>query len=321
MSVMKHYWMCLLLLLSLIAIGVGKHSGAEEQLQPQIIRTSAAQSVNDTAHSYFTALITLSLYLTEREFGPAQLVISTEAITQGRWFRLLENSRYLDVVWAGAEPQRNRDYFAIPIDILGGILGVRSLIIRKSDRYKFTQIQTIDDLSKYTACQGQHWPDTDILKSAGLPVLTVNRFESNFLMLSKGRCDYFPRGIHEGYSEIEQYHVINGNDLVLFDDLLLAYPFNMFLYVDKANSDLAKRLKLGLERAIDSGELVELMRRHPVTAHLFPLSKWNEPVLLQIDNPLHVEVIDGRPWWLLPSFGFYSELSWAKNTPEAPKNK
>ncbi|ASJ96828.1 hypothetical protein [Shewanella marisflavi] len=318
---MKHYWVYLLLLVSLIVIEVGKHSRADEQLQPQVIRTSAAQSANDTAHSYFTALISLSLDLTEPEFGPAQLVVSTESITQGRWFRLLENSRYLDVVWAGAQPQRNRDYRAIPIDILGGILGVRSLIIRKGDRYKFTQIQTIEDLAKYTACQGQHWPDTDILKSAGLPVLTVNRFESNFLMLSKGRCDYFPRGIHEGYSEIEQYHVINGNDLVLFDDLLLAYPFNMFFYVDKANVDLAERLKLGLERAIDSGEILELMRRHPVTGHLFPLAKWHEPVLLQIDNPLHVEVSDGRPWWLLPSFGFYRALSWANNNPEISKNK
>lgn len=281
----------------------------------EVVRTVSAQSDTDTAHSYFTSLISLALNLSEPKFGEAQLVVSSEPMTQGRWFRLLDGSAYLDVVWAGASIARDVDYRLIPVDLLGGILGIRAVIIRKSDRHKFLAIKSREDLKGLTACQGQHWPDTAILEAAQLSVLTVNKFESNFLMLSKGRCDYFPRGIHEGYSEIEQYHMLNGNDLVIFDDFLITYPFNMWFYVDKDNNALAERLTYGLEMAIANGSFLKLMQEHAVTSHLFPLKKWNNRTLIQLSNPLHRPTDGASSWWLLEKYPFYQQLKWDGHNP------
>ena len=276
-----------------------------------IIRTIGPQSENDTAHLYFTNLIQLALNKSAKKYGASQLVLSSTTLNQGRWMRMLEQNVYLDVAWGGASHTREDSLIAIPIDLLGGILGVRAMIIRREDRVKFNNIKTLDMLKGLTACQAEHWPDTDILENAGLNVLKTIIFETNFRMLEKGRCDYFPRGIHEAYSEIDKYQVLWGNQLVLYDDLLLVYPFNMWLYVNKSQSSLAERIEYGLMLAIKDGSFKAIIEGHPVTNHLFPLSQWQGRRLFVIENPLQKIRQTDEAWWLLKEFPFYQDITFS----------
>jgi len=273
-----------------------------------IVRTIAPQSDTDTTHLFFTDIIQLALDKSEDKYGQSQLVLSTIPMTQGRWFRMLKNSIYLDITWGGANKSREKNFTAIPIDLLGGILGVRALIIRKTDRKKFSNISSIEQLKTLTACQAEHWPDTTILENAGLKVLKVNKFEINFKMLEKGRCDYFPRGIHEGYSEIEKYQIMWGNKLVIFDDFLLVYPFNMWFYVDKKNHALASQISFGLKQAINDGSFKIKLENHPITSHLFPLNKWDGKKLFLLKNDQQDLQVSQDAWWLLKEFPFYEDI-------------
>ena len=282
------------------------NNAADKKLN--IVRTIAPQSDTDTAHLFFTDIIQLALDHSQDKYGPSQLVLSTTSMTQGRWFRMLKNSIYLDITWGGSNTERENNFKAIPIDLLGGILGVRALIIRKSDRKKFSKITSFEQLKTLTACQAEHWPDTTILENAGLKVLKVNKFEVNFKMLEKGRCDYFPRGIHEGYSEIEKYQIMWGNKLVIFDEFLIVYPFNMWFYVDQKNYALASQISYGLKQAIQDGSFKTKLENHPITSHLFPLSKWGGKRLFLLENSQQDIPKAKDAWWLLKDFPFYKDI-------------
>ena len=277
-----------------------------------VIRTIGPQSENDTAHLYFTNLIQLALNKSAEKFGPSQLVLSSTTLNQGRWIRMLEQNVYLDVAWGGASFAREDKLIAIPIDLLGGILGVRAMVIRRDDRLKFNNITSLAMLKKLTACQAEHWPDTAILEASGLKVHKTAIFETNFRMLEKGRCDYFPRGIHEAYSEIEKYQILWGNQLILYDELLLVYPFNMWLYVNKENQALAQRIEYGLKQAINDGSFKKIIQTHPVTNHLFPLAHWQGKRLFVINNPLQNIRNTKEAWWLLREFPFYQQIDFSQ---------
>ena len=266
-----------------------------------IIRTIGPQSENDTAHLYFTNLIQLALNKSAKKYGASQLVLSSTTLNQGRWMRMLEQNVYLDVAWGGASHTREDSLIAIPIDLLGGILGVRAMIIRREDRVKFNNIKTLDMLKGLTACQAEHWPDTDILENAGLNVLKTIIFETNFRMLEKGRCDYFPRGFHEGLAEIEQRKDLYTN-LVLYESILLYYPFTVYAFVSKKHPEVATRLQKGLEIMMTDGSLTRHMASHPLTTQVFPLQQWRNKVVIRLNNPeINFENLQHKGYWLTPA--------------------
>lgn len=265
----------------------------------RIVRTIAPQSEEDVTHKFFISIIEIALKNAEEKYGTSQLVLSTEHINQGRWMRLISSGIYLDVVWSGTSKERETELRAVPVDLLGGLLGVRSFIIRQSDWRVFSRLTSLNELKQHTACQGQHWPDADILEHAQLPVLRTGLFASNFKMLEKGRCDYFPRGIHEGKSEVEKYRALYGEGLVLIEDVLLVYPFNMYLFVSKKNDELAELLEYGLKRAIDSGELERFYEQSSITQHLFPLSRYATKTRFTLTNPTQTAHQDHYNTWLV----------------------
>lgn len=265
----------------------------------RIVRTIGPQSEEDVTHKFFISIIEIALKNAAEKYGASQLVLSTEHINQGRWVRLISSGIYLDVVWSGTSAERESELRAVPVDLLGGLLGVRTFIIRQSDWSVFSHLSSLNELKQRIACQGQHWPDSDILENAQLPVLRTGLFTSNFKMLEKGRCDYFPRGIHEGKGEVEKYRALYGEGLVLIDDVLLVYPFNMYLFVSKSNVELAELLEYGLKRAIDSGELERFYEQHNITQHLFPLSRYANKTRFTLSNPTQTAHQDYYNTWLV----------------------
>ncbi|AQS40527.1 periplasmic component of amino acid ABC-type transporter/signal transduction system [Shewanella psychrophila] len=238
------------------------------------------QSEDDASYGYYVDLITLILELTREEYGQAELVESESVFTQNRAFSALKQGE-LDLFWAGTSQDREDTYRAIRVPLMGGLLGVRVPVIRAAKYQMFLQIGTSGQLKALTACQGDQWPDSDILESNGYRVERVTKFALMYSMLKQGRCDYFPRGITEVYAELEGE---DKEDLIAYDKILLSYPFPMYIFVNKDKETLAQRLELGLLSLVEQGKLTVFMQYHPVTKNIFPLEKYSGSKTFRLTN-------------------------------------
>lgn len=266
----------------------------------EVVTTTPPQSAYDASHSYFVAVLTLALEKTI-EYGTYEVRFSAP-LEQGRAIQDLAHDSRIDVYWAGASEARARQLNEIPIPLVNGMLGMRLFAINEVDRQRFSDVSSLADLANMTACQGRHWPDSNILAAAGLAVQRVSSYELMWRMLERRRCDYFPRGVHEIYTEVaarEQAY----DGLMIYPNLGIYYPLPMYFYTAPEQQALAERLEVGLERAIDDGSLTELIRSHPTTEHLFPLTQWRAVRWLELENPALPDSADpaDQRYWFRPN--------------------
>lgn len=149
---------------------------------------------------------------------------------------------------------------------------------------QYQKITSIGELKSWVACQGEDWKDADLLEHNLLTVNRISEFDLMIKALLKGRCDYFPRGIHEGYVEFEQLK----NDypqLALADEVILHYPFPAHIYVAQSELQLYEDLLKGFETISKSGEFMSLLRYHFYTRHIFPIEKWKHSHIIELQNP------------------------------------
>ena len=247
------------------------------------VRIRAPQSKSDVAHSYFRELLALALKKTDAEYGPAKVVVTSLNITQNRALAFLNKGDHVDINWSGTNKEREGEFRPIRVPLNLGLLGYRLLAITQAKETVFDQISTLAELKKLSACQGMHWPDSDILEQAGFKVMRAVKFESMYEMLLAGRCDYFPRSVAEGYAEVES---IAPDRLMAYDRIIIAYRFPLYFFVGKDNAALAARVEKGLLAALDDGSFLRLLKKHPVTSKIFPLSKYKGAKIFWVDNPI-----------------------------------
>lgn len=160
------------------------------------------------------------------------------------------------VMWTVTDKERESFLRPVRVPIFKGMFGYRALVIRREDSAKFAAIKSQKDLSALMAGQGDQWPDTQVLRNNGLPVVTGSQQDKLYKMLAAKRFDYFPRSLVELASEqavIEQY------ELMVVPDLLLVYPNPLYFFVNKSNTELAQRLERGWEIIIDNGAYDRLL--------------------------------------------------------------
>jgi len=266
------------------------------------LRIIPPQSKYDSSHSYFNNLINLILANTQEKYGKSFITFS-QKIEQGRALMQLKNNKDIDIYWAGTSKKREKDLIAIKIPLLKGLLGYRMLIINKNLKSKFDNIKTIDDLKKLKACQGKYWPDSKILKNSGFKVVENTNYESMFLQVEKNRCDYFPRGVHEIKSEI-QIRKEKYKNLIIYDKIIIYYPFPMYFFVSKYKPLLAKRIEDGLNKLIKNGTFLKHLKNHITTKHIFPLKNWQDKAkIFKIKNPYLSENTNykNNKFWIVPN--------------------
>lgn len=250
--------------------------------QTQIVRIRDKQSKDDISQSYFMNLLDLALEATENEYGSAKVELVNIPASQGRVLAYLEQNIKIDIAWAGTNPEREEKFIPIRVPLTGGLLGYRVPVIRKDSVEVFNSIKNLDDLKKLSLIQGTHWPDSDILENAGFKVVRSPRFEQMYIMLQSGRADFFPRGLSEVYSEVES---IGSDKLIAYDRIIIKYKFPMYFFVNLKNRELAKRIEKGLIILINQGIFIKNLESHPVTSPIFPLEKYSDSLIFEIENP------------------------------------
>ncbi|MDX1398370.1 MAG: hypothetical protein R3204_07575 [Oceanospirillum sp.] len=284
----------LLFLVSLSAAGMN-----HEPLQVRII---PPQSQSDASHHYFQQLLEQALQRTEVEFGAAEVVFAPHIIEQGRAVENLNHGKWIDVYWMGTSVSRESDLTAIRIPLVKGLLGYRGFIMTSRLQRSFEMISDPGPMLKtLSACQGMHWPDSDILEQGGFKVVRSAKYQTLFEMLKRNRCDIFPRGVHEGPAEVDRQKR-KGAGVSWLDSNLIYYPFPMYFFTSHSNKALAERIRTGLELMIDDGSFETFMRHHPVTRHLFPLEQWPGKVAIRLTNPelpADTDYLNPR-YWVVP---------------------
>jgi hypothetical protein len=150
------------------------------------------------------------------------------------------------------DKEREKKLLPIRIPLFKGLFGLRLCLVKKGDADRFKDIKTLQDWldSGYVIGQGEDWPDTKILKSNGLPVLTSPHYSALFKMTGRGRIDCFARSVLEPASELPRFEV---GKIELDEHLLFQYRAPIYFFVNKDDYLLAKRIETGLLRAIADG--------------------------------------------------------------------
>ncbi|WP_053094191.1 ABC transporter substrate-binding protein [Cellvibrio sp. pealriver] len=263
------------------------------------LRIAKPRAMDDPAYLYFSGLLQKALQKTANGRAVPPLV-TTIAMAEDRMVRELRAGR-IDILWLGGSKERARNLLVVPIPLERGLVGYRQFIIRKSRVAEFDAINTLADLRKFKACQGAQWGDTEILRTAKLPLVTSVNYESLFKLLVAGRCDYYPRGFHQGKIELAN-RTDTYPELMVYEPLMLYYPFAAYFYVHPRNKQLAQWLQDGLEKMIDDGELLAYMQQHEHTRRAFPLQATVVKRLLVVPNHYLPDFADEKNarYWFQP---------------------
>ncbi|WP_432455065.1 MULTISPECIES: substrate-binding periplasmic protein [unclassified Agarivorans] len=203
----------------------------------------------------------------------------------------------IDVIWGGASTANEEQMRVVRIPVLKGLLGHRIFIIRNGDQHRFDNIKNLSDLKQLKAGQGTFWGDTQVLKTANIPTVTTIKYNNLFPMLEGGRYDYFPRAVHEPWSEVKGHQELN---LTVEKNLMLIYPFAMYFYVGKNNQQLHDLIYKGFEMAIEDGSFDTLFFNHPMIKAVLEQANLGPRIRIHIDNPyMHQDTPTDRPeFWL-----------------------
>ena len=254
-------------------IKVNKVQGANEELAFSILQLAMSKIDSDISFQQYSEALNSARVVSEVETGN------------------------IDVMWSGASPEKDEKLQAVRIPVLKGLLGHRIFIIRKEDQTAFSQVKTFSDLTKFNAGQGTFWGDTQVLKNANIPTITTIKYPNLFLMLEGGRFDYFPRAVHEPWSEVKSRPELN---LAIDKHVMLIYPFAMYFYTNKSNQALHDKIYKGFEIAIADGSFDELFFNHPMIKDVLNQANLGQRKVIRIDNPfMHADTPnDRKEFWL-----------------------
>lgn len=286
---MRIGWVPALLLVAAMSV--------KAETEPEIVRHITPTSEEDQRNQYSLAVLELALEKSRPDYGPYRLKPVEEDISQGRAISQLARGRTLDVIWTMTSREREERLRPVRVPLLKGLMGLRLLIIRAGDQPWFSHIHSRDQLRRLRAGQGSDWPDTRILRANDLPITTASSYEGMFRMLAEGRFDYLPRAINEPWEEVEAFDELN---LAVEEELALYYPTASYFFVAPDDESLARRLRTGLDKALDDGSFDKLFHNHPVNRRAFDRADILNRRVLRLKNPFLPEATpldEARLWW------------------------
>ena len=250
----------------------------------QVVRFPRPEFEGDRRFEYATQLLKLALSKMGSEY---RVELADVPMNQERQIVELEAGRGIDVAPMPSSAEREARLLAVYIPINRGVLGWRLGLMRKGDAARFADVNTLDDLKRVRMAQGMYWPDTDILRANGIPVITGPTYEGLFKMIVGSRFDYFPRSVMEIWNEQAR----NADALEVEPRIALHYPnYASYFMLNKGNTKLADIISQGLEKALADGSADRLFEQHH--GESLRRAQLDKRVVIELKNPL---VTPGTP--------------------------
>jgi len=237
----------------------------------------------DTIFKYEIGVIELAL---EKAGGDHTLVLADVGdANQNRMVEQLASGEAdFDVMFTGIDQERFDKLLTVPIPMQRGLLGHRIMIVSDESADKMSGVKSMDDLKGITIGSGTGWPDTHILRQAGLKV-EDSKYDNLFKMVAGGRIDGFARGAAEPFMEVEARKADHPN-LKVDNEVLIVYPFDMFLFLSKNDTARYDILLSGLQKAYADGSFMAYFEAHPQIREVFEQAGLDNRVRFEIENPL-----------------------------------
>lgn len=251
-----------------------------QAIATDVIRYVQSERYPDPKEVYFVDLLTLVLEQTKAQYGEYRLEPVAIEMAQERTSLMIARGEYVDLTWRMTSKSLEEQLQAVYFPLVKGTMGHRIFIIRKGEQPRFKKGLTLDDLKQIPLGQGYNWADSKILKHHGFSV--VEGYDIYLLkMLERKRFDYFPRALHEPWTEIgdQSRYVVEQN-------YLIKYPSPIYFFVSNKNQRLAARLTSGMAKLIESGEFDHFFKTHPITRTFMEKIGINNRTIYQLDNPL-----------------------------------
>jgi len=238
-------------------------------------------SIDANPERYATELLQQALQRSGEAFN---LQPSPEPMSPARAiYSLKQYDGDIQVLWAMATDERQKQLLAVNIPIYRDLVGWRVVLVRGEDKHRLAGIDKLAELSHLRFGQRSEWLDVDILRANGLRVQTSNAYPSLFAMLDAGRFDLLPLEILVAAEE-QQRFAAQGLDLALDDHLLLHYPSTYYYFVSRKNPKLASAIRRGLEDMLADGSMDKLFKqRFEAALHRLNLEKRQ---VIRLNNPL-----------------------------------
>jgi hypothetical protein len=241
------------LLLAGAGLGLLREAGAAE---PDSVVYPRHEALQDMQIGYIQRLMHAALARCGRPYQTRQaptLMVQSRALLE-----LARPEPTIDVFWTMSNAERERKLLPVRIPIERGLIGWRIALVRRADLERWKDVRRLDQLAAYNAGQMHDWPDTEILRTNGLPVQTSTHFQGLFSMLALGRIDYFPRSLLEIAAERDEHQHMK---LEIEPHLLLHYPAALYFFVAPSRPRLAEDLSRGLERMQADGSFEQMFRK------------------------------------------------------------
>jgi hypothetical protein len=263
-------WLIALLLLCLLTPAVANESN--------LVRYPRRADGDEFRSLYALAQLQLAL---DKAGSALRLQPSRYSMEQERALVNLEHNRHLDVAWSMTSVEREQRLLPVRIPLDKGLFGWRIALLPSDRTHLLKGVEDIQDLRQFIAGQGHDWPDTQILRSHGLPIKVSSSYGSLFRMLQAQRFDYFPRSVLEIWDELEHPR---GKHLRIDENLLIRYPTALYFFVSKQRPDLAHTLQKGMEIALADGSFDHLFDQH----FAVPLARaqLTQRTVIELTNPL-----------------------------------
>jgi len=282
-------WLIALLLLCLLTPAVANESN--------LVRYPRRADGDEFRSLYALAQLQLAL---DKAGSALRLQPSRYSMEQERALVNLEHNRHLDVAWSMTSVEREQRLLPVRIPLDKGLFGWRIALLPSDRTHLLKGVEDIQDLRQFIAGQGHDWPDTQILRSHGLPIKVSSSYGSLFRMLQAQRFDYFPRSVLEIWDELEHPR---GKHLRIDENLLIRYPTALYFFVSKQRPDLAHTLQKGMEIALADGSFDHLFDQH----FAVPLARaqLTQRTVIELTNPLlpaATPLQRGELWFTAPPY-------------------
>lgn len=189
---------------------------------------------------------------------------------------------YIDIMWNMTSTVMEEKYTAIYIPIYRGLLGMRIPLVKKENQNIFSGVTNLHELKQYKAGSGKFWPDTSILQHNGMPVVGTLKYQNLFPMLEGERFDYFPRGLHEPWQEIDNFKKLN---LAVENNVLIKYTAPNYFFVKKSNKKLAALLTSAFNEMIADGSYTQLFFADDEVQSALSKANIQHRTVFSIENP------------------------------------
>ena len=210
------------------------------------------------------------------------LKVSKDVYSQSRIIESLKQHK-VDIYWFGTSAEAERDLNAIRYPLYRGFTGYRVFIIHKESQANFDRVRSLQDLGFFTGLQGLGWSDIGVLEQAGLKQIEA-QYDNIFERINRHKGDYFSRSIYEVFLELDA-RSITLPDLTAEKKVLLVYPFAMFFFTGKENSELANALEKGFEVSYQDGSFEEFFYNHPDIKGVMERVDLDARTRIEIPNP------------------------------------